>query len=201
VIGSTITSVFFVGVATPGKAQLDPSLRRAGVSLAYFDVPAACREALDTTVCHLLVINIDGHAAEGLRLLVESSQRRPQIPALALVDHGDISTAVRAIRAGADNCIEKPVAAVRLRSEILSLLAQSMTGPSHSTLALTPMEKTVLERILEGKTSSETARILHRSPRTIEVHRSHIMRKLGVSGMVDLVRVASEIGLFDAAGR
>jgi DNA-binding NarL/FixJ family response regulator len=60
------------------------------------------------------------------------------------------------------------------------------------------MEKTVRQLILEGKTNSETARILHRSPRTIEVHRSHIMHKLGVSCMVDLIRKASAIGLFDA---
>jgi two-component system, LuxR family, response regulator FixJ len=193
-IGSTMTSVFFVAVATPGKAQLDPSLRRAGVSSAYFDVPAACRAALDTTACHLLVISIDGYAAEGLRLLVESGQRRPHIPALALVDHGNIPLAVQTMRAGAVNCLERPVGSAQLLAEISEHLVHAEQPSHHSTQSLTPMEMTVLQCILEGKTNLETARTLHRSPRTIEVHRSHIIRKLGVSSMVDLVKVAAAKG-------
>ena len=57
------------------------------------------------------------------------------------------------------------------------------------------MEMTVLRLLLEGKSNRDTAQILHRSPRTVESHRKHIMDKLGASNMVELVRITSSMGL------
>ena len=111
------------------------------------------------------------------------------------------ASAIQAIKAGADNCLEKPVDAEQLCSEIQALLDQAAPSPSCPVGTLTPMEKTVLHLILEGKTNHETAKVLHRSPRTIEVHRRHIMHKLGISNIVELVRKASTMGLSDATGR
>ncbi len=54
--------------------------------------------------------------------------------------------------------------------------------------SLSKTERQVLHLILQGQTTAEAARTFHRSRRTIEVHRSHIMRKLQANGMVDLIR-------------
>ncbi|MFQ6036310.1 MAG: response regulator transcription factor [Sedimentisphaerales bacterium] len=62
---------------------------------------------------------------------------------------------------------------------------------------LTRSEMKVLHFILDGKSNKEIANLLHRSVRTVEVHRSHIMRKLEVDNLVDLVKRAAAMGLVD----
>ncbi len=194
-------TVFFVGQLGSMDKALSDALARRGIQTRTFRSTDDFRNSLGEGNCDLLVVDLDGDTDQSLGLTAELGRTLRRIPAIALVDHGDIATAIRAIRAGADNCLEKPVDTQQLSAEIQTLLDQAVPSPPCSVETLTPMEKTVLQLILEGKTNSETARTLHRSPRTIEVHRSHIMAKLGVSGMVDLARVASVIGLFDATGR
>ena len=75
------------------------------------------------------------------------------------------------------------------------LLNQIDDRSSNYRASLTSMETTVLQHVLQGRTNRQIGQSLHRSPRTIEVHRSHIMRKLGASTIVDLVRAASARGL------
>jgi len=62
---------------------------------------------------------------------------------------------------------------------------------------LTRAEMEVLRLIMDGKSNKEVASTLHRSVRTIEVHRSHMMRKLGVDNVVDLLKQAAALGLVD----
>jgi DNA-binding NarL/FixJ family response regulator len=62
---------------------------------------------------------------------------------------------------------------------------------------LTNAEMEVLSLILDGKSNKETAHLLHRSVRTVEDHRCHIMHKLGVNNPVDLVKKAAAMGLID----
>ncbi|MHC4227070.1 MAG: LuxR C-terminal-related transcriptional regulator [Planctomycetota bacterium] len=62
---------------------------------------------------------------------------------------------------------------------------------------LTSRETRVLELIVEGKTNQEIADLLHRSIRTIEVHRSRVMKKLGAENPIDLLKRAAAIGLVD----
>jgi two-component system response regulator TtrR len=65
-------------------------------------------------------------------------------------------------------------------------------------MALTEREITVLRFILQGKSNKEIAHVLHRSVRTVEVHRSHIMRKLDADNVVDLVKRATAMGIQQA---
>ena len=190
------TSVFFVGLI-PGREELDARLRRLGISSEHFCAAGPCREALDVKPCRLLVIDLDGRAVDGLQLLGDTEPTVARIGKLALVNHGDIPTAVRAIRHGAANCLEKPVESELLLAEIRTLLSQTDPPQRLAPSDLTKMEMTVLNLILAGKTNCQAAQALHRSPRTVEVHRSHIMRKLGASGMVDLVKITSSLGLPD----
>jgi len=70
---------------------------------------------------------------------------------------------------------------------------------------LTRMELKILYHILEGRNSREIADVLRRSPRTVEVHRRHLMQKLGANNIVELLRQAVRLHLLDlgtpAAGR
>ncbi len=185
-------SVFVLAADRSTRESLDGSQVPCGMSLTHFTTAADCRDALQEDPCHLLVMSLYGNAVEGLQLLGDSEPALIRIPKLALVDQGDIATAVKAIRAGAINCLEEPVEIERLLAEIRTILQDDPCLRE----TLTPMETTVLRLLLEGKTNGETARVLHRSSRTVEVHRGHIMRKLGVSNMVDLVKIAALMGHF-----
>jgi two-component system, LuxR family, response regulator FixJ len=114
---------------------------------------------------------------------------------LVLVHHGDIRATVQAMKTGACDCLETPVESDRLKEIVERLLGSMDSRPPANPL--TPMEITVLGHILEGKTSRQIADTLCRSPRTIEVHRSHIMHKLGVSTIVDLIKVVAGMGLLE----
>lgn len=112
----------------------------------------------------------------------------PWVPSIVLVRRGDVRSAVQAMKAGAADCLESPVDAKRLIAAIRSLSLDKPSGHPCPNGALTRTEKTVLCLVLEGRTSREIARMLHRSRRTIDVHRKNIMGKLGANSLADLVR-------------
>ena len=192
-------SVFAITVCGHVQNTLDSISVPCSVSPTYFSTIADCRELIHAEECDLLIVDLDGNAPDALQFLIESKRLHLQMPALALVDHGDIPTAVQAIKAGATDCLEKPVDRARLVTGINDLLGQTAQDLHHLGPTLTPTEETVLRLLLEGKTNHEAARALHRSPRTIEVHRGHIMHKLGVSNMVELMKKAIAMGFLDTA--
>ncbi len=91
--------------------------------------------------------------------------------------------------------LKKPVETEPLISAMSELLDQIDTQSDDSAAPLTRMETRVLQYILQGRRNRQIAEALHRSPRTIEVHRRHIMRKLGAPTIVDLVRAAAMMHL------
>ncbi len=192
--GSDKKRVFFVGMRSPVLEDLEAGLSRSGISLEYADTVGPWR-MLDGRPCHLVVIDLSEGAENALQLIIDSHHPGIGIPVLALVDKGDIRTAIEAIRTGAVNCLEKPLEVSQLLAEIQTLLPQADPGGLDCPRSLTKMETTVLRLILKGNTTSQIAQELHRSPRTIEVHRSHIMHKLDVSNPVELMKTAALMGL------
>jgi FixJ family two-component response regulator len=116
---------------------------------------------------------------------------------VVLVDHGAIDAAVRAMKGGAIDCLERPPEQQHLLPALDAALQVSVQNTPPKMVYLSPTEKQVLQFILQGQTTAETACTLHRSRRTIEVHRGHIMRKLQVDGMVDLVRKCAQLGYLE----
>ncbi len=114
-----------------------------------------------------------------------------------MTGYGDIPLSVKAMKAGAVDFVEKPLEWTLFLSQIRSLLEKHDFKNILKGKSLTETEKIVLQMILQDKTSNEIARILDRSVRTIEVHRNHIMHKLDVHSIVNLVKRAVEMGLDD----
>ncbi len=179
--------------ATTGLVEA--AFSRLNAQITRFDSVTDCLKSLRTRECHLLLSNPEKPATEGLRLLTESRQTLPSLPVILLVDHGDIPTAVRAMKAGAADCLEKPPQRDHLASVVSAILRDSMENTRLHDNPLSRAEERVLRLILQGRTNPQVATELHRSSRTIEVHRSHIMRKLGVNDMIDLVRRCAKIGI------
>ncbi len=122
------------------------------------------------------------------------------IPIIFLTGHGDIPLAVRAVQAGAVDFLEKPIQGVALLERVQRALAldREWRKTQGRTLAiqqrhgkLSPREREIMTLTVSGLTSKEIARKLEISPRTVEVHRTHVMYKMGAANLADLVNMAS----------
>ena len=172
---------------------LTSALGRRGVRVTRAVQPRECLDLLATRRWGCLAVDADGAADEVLDVLSQSRRVHPEVPVLVLVRHGDTRTAVQAMKAGAADCVETPIDTARLVAAVIDLCRQAADASSGCHDPLTPMERTVLEHVLAGRTNQQIADMLCRSPRTIEVHRHHIMKKLGVSNLVELVKQAMHV--------
>ncbi|MBN2128257.1 MAG: response regulator, partial [Sedimentisphaerales bacterium] len=112
-----------------------------------------CLCALESQRCDLLIDNAQRPAVEGMALLVEVGARHAGLPVIMLVEQNDVTTTVRAMKAGACDCLERPPARTRLRAAIDRALQAYEPQESPLSAPLSPMEKRVLELILQGRTS------------------------------------------------
>ncbi len=134
---------------------------------------------------------------DGIELLAKAKRLAPWMPILVITGYGDIPTAVTAIKAGAVDFIEKPLDRKSFLWKVKSILQQNTFDDSYKGKPLTESEMIVLKLVITGKSNKEIAYLLHRSVRTIEVHRSHLMRKLDVDSVVNLVKRAAMMGLVE----
>jgi two-component system response regulator TtrR len=179
--------------------MLERVLDSGNAALSYFSEASECLDRLLTKPCDILIVELGDTEPTGLSLLAQARQMAPWISTLAIVENGAVPNAVRAIKAGACECLEKPVQPERLCEVVDRLLAKATSLP-HSHRALTQMEIQILRLILAGKTSQDIAEHLCRSKRTVDVHRKNIMRKVQATSLVDLIRRALAMGLADESG-
>jgi two-component system, chemotaxis family, CheB/CheR fusion protein len=135
----------------------------------------------------------------GIELIRHLRAENSSLPAVVLTGHGDATTAVAALKAGASDLIEKPASAIQLLDSVrkaigaaqdISLRANFRKTAQQQLSALTKREHEILARILEGAPNKIIAADLGINQRTVENHRASVMRKLGVASLPDLVRLA-----------
>jgi two-component system response regulator FixJ len=146
-----------------------------------------------------LIADIRMPEMDGLELQEELIRRGVDLPVIIMTGHGDVPLAVRAMKAGALDFIEKPfndefmLASVRRALEIglrtRNKLAEAKAAQDLLNL-LTPRERNVLEQLVAGRSNKVAAYELGISPRTIEIHRARIMDKMNARSLSDLVRIA-----------
>jgi two-component system response regulator FixJ len=133
----------------------------------------------------------------GLELQGKLVERSSSLPVIIITGYGDVPTAVRAMKRGAVDFLEKPFDDERLLSLIehaLRLSSERVDGSAMGKAAadrlamLTAREREVLDLVVQGHSTKKIAGDLCRAEKTIEFHRTNIMRKLGVSNVAELVR-------------
>jgi len=188
--------IFFVDDEASIRETVRKTLNGPDIDVSCFASANDCLKHLRSKKCDLLITDVRMPGMDGLELIGHARRIVPWIAVLVVSGYGDIPMAVRALKAGAADFLEKPLTKQGLLSAIESALAQNPPDPVAGK-ELTKAERRVLHFILEGKSNKETAEILHRSEKTIEVHRNHIMRKLGVDNIVALIKRAAAMGLMD----
>jgi two-component system response regulator FixJ len=136
---------------------------------------------------------MDGLALQ--RHLVEAGVR---LPVIVMTGHGDVPIAVEALKTGASDFLEKPFDDSQLLAAVTNAIAASertrdeveaVADITRKLAVLTPREREVLEKLVEGLPNKTIAYDLGSSPRTIEVHRARVMEKMGARSLPELVRM------------
>ncbi|MHC4519428.1 MAG: response regulator transcription factor [Planctomycetota bacterium] len=191
--------IFFVDDEPKVRMVVRKTLERVGVTVSCFGSADDCLAHLETFACDLLITDVKMPEKDGIELLMEVRKQRPWLPVLVVTGFGDVPMAVRALKEGAADFIEKPLDREAFLETVQTLLEQNSQRNAVVNHDLTKTEMRILRLILEGKNNREIAATLHRSPRTVEVHRSHVMHKMGAGNIVELLRRAADMGLFDIA--
>lgn len=196
----TLDRVFFVDDEPAVRMVVRKTLERSGVNVTCFACADDCLASLESARCDLLITDVKMPGTDGIELLKAVRTKVPWLPVLVVTGFGDVPMAVKALKLGAADFIEKPLDREGFLRTVRTLLSQNNPEVSGHDHTLTKTEMRVLHLILDGKNNREIASTLHRSSRTIEVHRSHVMRKMGAGNIVELLRRAAMMGLFDMDG-
>jgi len=199
--------VFFVDDDARVCTAARRTLERSGLAVTCFTSARSCIEELADRQCDLLIADVRMPDMDGIELLRQAKRIKPWVPVLIVTGYGDVATAVQAFKAGAAGFIEKPLRKDAFLAAVMDAFDPMTGGNRLLGKQLTPTEMRVLHLILAAYSNKEISHLLHRSVRTVEVHRRHIMDKLGVDNVVDLVIRCVQMGLAvpgkagDAAGR
>lgn len=187
--------IFFVDDEPTLRKVIRRTLQRIGLKVSCFGSAADCLKKLRSVKCDLLITDVKMPKMDGIELLTEAKRIVPWLHVLVITGYGDIPMAVRAIKAGATNFIEKPLDRQGFLSTVELILKQDVSSDPLLGKPLTKTEVKILRFILEGKSSREIANLQNRAKRTIDFHRWKIYRKLGVDNLLGLFKRSAEMGL------
>ena len=179
-------------------------LRHAGFTVKTFPDGLVFLDSVksEDEGCILLDVRMPG--MDGLAVQSTLNRRGINMPVIILTGHGDVPVAVEAMKGGAIEFLEKPyekkalVAAIENAYELLDNQATDDRRGREAAAklsALTPRERQVLECLVEGLTNKGIAEALSISPRTVEIHRAHMMEKLQVDSLSAALRIAFLAGI------
>jgi FixJ family two-component response regulator len=187
------------------RTTLSAVFTRVGYQVACFADGAALIAAarIGTPLCIILDVHIPGKS--GLDILRQMNAQDYPVPIFMMSGQGDIAMAVEAIRNGALDFIEKPFrgsdVVARIEAAIEARAAQEARDGAREVRFFFPgreplsrREQDVLGEIVNGASNKEAGRKLGISPRTIEVHRAHLMQKMGARNAADLIRIVMSEG-------
>ena len=152
--------------------------------------------------CILLDVRIPG--LNGPELQARLSELGSTLPIVFLTGYAEVQTTVRAIKAGAEDVLTKPVSSEELLGAIERALVHhqvmrsqrnKLDGMRAHIAKLTPREREVFELIIRGKTNKQVANVLGATERTIKAHRHQVMEKMQVQSLAELVSIAERAGI------
>jgi RNA polymerase sigma factor (sigma-70 family) len=196
--------VFVVDDDASVRDALEDLLRSVGLGVASF---GSAQEFLaskrpDAPGCIVLDVRLPG--ASGLEFQRELTESSIQLPIIFISGHGDIPMSVRAIKSGAIEFLTKPLREQELLDAVQAGIERDRARRREAKLvaelrerfnSLTPREQEVLPLIITGRPNKQIAAQLELSEMTVKVHRSQIMRKMRAKSLVDLVRMADQLGV------
>jgi FixJ family two-component response regulator len=184
------------------RDSLSLSLSLRGYPIAQFASAEDFLTAFDASWSGCVIADIRMPGMSGLQLQAALAERGSKIPVVIITGHGDVTSARAAFRNQAVDFLEKPLEDEQLISAIESafkmehgrLHKQSGAARREAMLSsLSPREREVMDHLMRGLHAREIGEQLGISHRTVEVHKAHIMEKMGVRSVVDIVRMGANV--------
>ena len=179
-------------------------LRHAGFRVKTYVDGVAFLEQVEEAEKGCILLDVQMPRMDGLQVQEALNERGVAMPVIVLTGHGDVAVAVRAMKAGAVDFVEKPYAKQTLVDALTRAFERLEARRKEEVLAdeargliehLTAREREVLNGLVSGQTNKEIAISLDISPRTVEIHRANVMEKLGASNLSTVLRIAFAAGI------
>jgi len=170
-----------------------------GLKIETFASAQEFLNAYDPSRPGCLVTDVRMPGMSGIELQSKLAAEEVTLPIIVVSGYADVPTAVRSMKRGAIDFVEKPFDEQMMLERIqLSILEDARLRQERAarerTMArlesLTRRERQVMDLVILGKSNKEVARALDISPKTVEVHRSHVMVKMQAESLAELVRIA-----------
>ena len=195
-------TVFVVDDDEAVRASLKLLLKTLGLPAQTYASAQEFLATFDERRGGCLVLDIRMPGMSGLELQEELNTRGAMMPIIFITGHGDVPMAVEAMQRGAMDFLQKPFRDQDLLDRITEALARDRAGREllgnrqriRARVAdLTPREREVMALVTQGKANKVIAADLDLSQRTVEIHRAHVMEKMGANSLAHLVRMAIEV--------
>jgi len=181
----------------------------SGYQVALYDSARRLLEQPPGTTPGCILLDVSMPGLSGLELQARLVAAGNPLPIVFLTGHGDIPTSVRAIKAGAEDFLSKPVSKKSLIEAIQRALVRyeethdwnlRLNALRALVASLTPRESQVFALVVRGKLNKQIAHELGTAERTIKAHRHAIMQKLEVHSLAEAVSMAERLGLLASPG-
>jgi two-component system response regulator FixJ len=190
-------TVFLVDDDKAVRDSMRVLLKSAGIPLVSFGSAEEFLENVPENPVGCLLLDVRLPGVSGLDLLDQLEQRNIGMPVILLTEHAEVPMAVRAMRSGAYDFLEKPFKDKPLLDKLRQALGLGekwqQTRDERSMVAkrlakLTPREREVLEHLVAGEKNRAIAETLGISRKTLDIHRAKVMSKMEARTTADLVR-------------
>lgn len=207
-MNSTESLVYIVDDEAPIRDSLAMLLRSVGLASRAFPDARSFLAQFEPRPRTCLIVDVRMPGMSGLELQESLGSRGAALPVIIITGHGDVAMAVRAMKNGAADFLEKP-----FNDQVLLDAVQRVLGDAAEPAGLaetiqreqvgarlaqlTPREREVMELVAEGRPNKVVATRLGLSTRTVEVHRAKVMEKMQAGSLADLVRMAIAAGMLE----
>lgn len=192
-------NIYIVDDESALRDSLSMLLKAEDFHTVEFAIPTAFLDQVEQLDEGLIILDLWMPEMSGIDVINELNRRGITMPIICITGHGDVSTAVEAIKLGAADFFEKPFDSTQLIERIKHCLQEQhnqrqldvfTTRAKEIVSKLTPREYEVLQGLVEGLRNKQIAYNMGISIRTVELHRVHVMDKLGAKSLSDVLKIA-----------
>jgi len=192
-------TVFVVDDDEGVRRWLRDVIKSAGLNVETYASAEEFLDHIDATRPGCVVLDLSMQGMSGLELQAELSARGIPIPVIIATGYGDVPTVVRAMKADAVDFVQKPISGAHMLELIRMAIqrdadAQLKRARRNEVLGrlrtLSPREREVMQLVVVGTANKQIANQLGLSEKTVEMHRAHVMKKLGARSVAELVRTS-----------
>ena len=195
--------VFAVDDDEAVRDSLSLLMESAGFEVEVFELAFAALDRCRVRPPDCIVTDVRMPGMDGLEFQETLLKNGIRVPVIVMTGHGDVRLAVRAMKAGASDFIEKPFSDDAVLNSVTEAIAAaaarrdtSADSELHGRLAiLTARERELLDLLAAGDPNKVIAYKLQISPRTVEIHRARVMEKMQAKSLPELVKMALQLGV------